>query len=139
MLAGRPSEYEALCSHLDIVVLPPGGVALAANAFAPVQAAEIGCDGGVFWGVQYHPEFDFAEVAAIVERRAAALAEEGLAADEEAARQSARQLRALDKDQSAALRLGLDASVLTREARALEIANFIDRRVRPAKSARGRA
>ena len=39
----------------------------------------------------------------------------------------------------AAWRLGLSASVLTREARALELTNFIEARVRPEASARGRA
>ena len=68
MLQGRPPVYDALCSHLDIVSAPPGSMILAANAMAPVQAAEIVHEGGRFWGVQYHPEYNFAEVAAIIER-----------------------------------------------------------------------
>ena len=119
-------------------MLPPGGVALAANALAPVQAAEIEQE-GAFWGVQYHPEYDFAEVAAIIERRAANLAREGLVANEAEALAYARDLRGLDERPSAAWRLGLSEAVLTPQARALEIANFIAARVRPAKSARGRA
>jgi GMP synthase (glutamine-hydrolysing) len=131
MLAGRPPAYEALCSHLDIVELPPHGVVLASNGFAAVQAAEI----GTFWGVQYHPEYSFAEVAAIIERRAAALAREGFAVDEEAALAYARDLRSLDQTPGAAWRLGIGETVLTAEARALELRNFIARRVRPRKSA----
>jgi GMP synthase (glutamine-hydrolysing) len=138
LLKGRPPAYDALCSHIDIVALPQGGVALASNAHAPVQAAEIVHDGGVFWGVQYHPEYEFAEVAAIVERRAAALAREGLVESEEGARAYARDLRGLDARPSAAWRLGLGADALTPQARALELANFIAARVRPLKSARGR-
>ncbi len=139
LLSGRPAAYDALCSHLDVVVLPPGGVALAANGLAPVQAAEIVHDGGTFWGVQYHPEYDFAEAAAIIERRAGSLAREGLVEDEGAARVYARDLRGLDEHPRAAWRLGLGEAVLTPQARALEIANFIAARVRPAKSARLRA
>lgn len=139
LLTGRPPAYEALCSHLDIVELPPGGVALAANALAPVQAAEIAFDGGLFWGVQYHPEYSFAEVASIVERRAAALVREGLVPDQDAALAAAREWRALDEDKGAAWRLGLGDSVLTQQARGLELTNFIDSCVRPMKSARGRA
>ena len=103
------------------------------------QAAEIVHDGGVFWGVQYHPEHEFAEVAAIIERRAASLAREGLVEDEDAAHAFARDLRGLDEHPRAAWRLGIGDSVLTREARALELANFLEARVRPFKSARGRA
>ena len=139
LLRGRPPAYDALCSHIDIVELPEGGVALASNALASVQAAEIVHDGGVFWGVQYHPEYDFAEVAAIIERRAASLAREGLVEDEDAAHAFARDLRGLDEHPRAAWRLGIGDSVLTREARALELANFLEARVRPFKSARGRA
>lgn len=141
LLRGRPPAYQALCSHLDIVELPKGGVALAANALAPVQAAEIAYAGGVFWGVQYHPECGFAEVAAIIERRAGALAREGFAADEVAARAFAAELRALDGGPplGSAWRLGVGQSVLSPEARALELTNFIESWVRPCKSERGRA
>ena len=139
LLRGRPPAYDALCSHIDVVELPEGGVALASNALAPVQAAEIVHDGGVFWGVQYHPEYDFAEVAAIVERRAVALASEGLVEDQPAAHAFARDLRGLDKQTRAAWRLGIGDSVLKREARALELVNFIEARVRPFKSERGKA
>jgi GMP synthase (glutamine-hydrolysing) len=139
LLRGRPPAYDAVCSHLDIVELPQGGVALAANALAPVQAAEIVHAGGTFWGVQYHPEYEFAEVAAIIERRAGSLAHEGLVENEDVALAVARDLRGLDEHPHAAWRLGLGAEVLTPQARALEIVNFIDARVRPEKSARGRA
>jgi GMP synthase (glutamine-hydrolysing) len=139
LLAGRPPSYEALCSHIDIVEPPPGAIVLASNALAPVQAAEIVHDGGTFWGVQYHPEYSFAETAAIIERRASALASEGFAADEAAARAYARELRGLDEDAGAAWRLGIGETVLTPQARALELGNFIEALVRPSKSARGRA
>jgi GMP synthase (glutamine-hydrolysing) len=139
LLRGRPPAYDAVCSHLDIVELPEGGVALAANALAPVQAAEIAHDGGLFWGVQYHPEYEFAEVAAIIERRAGSLAREGLVESEDTALAVARDLRGLDVNRQAAWRLGLGDEVLTPQARALEIVNFIDARVRPLKSERGRA
>ncbi len=108
LLAGRPAAYDALCSHLDIVELPEAGVVLASNPLAPVQAAEIAHDGGVFWGVQYHPEYAFAEVAAIIERRARALAREGLVADEAAAQAFAAELRTLERG-AAAARRGLAA------------------------------
>jgi GMP synthase (glutamine-hydrolysing) len=140
LLKGRPPAYDALCSHIDVVELPPGGVSLASNEMANVQAAEIVFAGGRFWGVQYHPEFSFAEIAAIIERRADGLAREGFAADEKAARAYARELRALEEGGTTlAWSLGAGESVLTAKARRLELMNFITERVLPEKSERGRA
>ena len=142
LLDGRPPAYDALCSHIDVVELPPGGVPLASNEMASVQAAEIVFAGGRFWGVQYHPEFSFAEVAAIVERRADALAREGFAVDGNAGRAYAGDLRALDEGRATGpltWSLGAGESVLTAKARRLELSNFIAERVLPEKSERGRA
>ena len=70
MLTGRPASYDAPAIHLDAVVTPPADcTVLATNAMSAIQAAEIRADGGTFWGVQYHPEFSLAELAAILERR----------------------------------------------------------------------
>lgn len=138
MLTGRAPAYDALCTHLDIVTLPPGGVILAANLMAPVQAAEIVHDGGTFWGVQYHPEYAFAEVAAICDRRAAALAREGFAQDEATVRAYVAALRSLDESPAAGWRLGIGESLLTRQERTRELANFIAARVRPEAARRGR-
>ena len=140
LLGGRPPAYDALCSHLDIVVLPPGGVALAANALAPVQAAEIAHDGGTVLGRAISPGVRFRRGrrdhrAARGEPRARG-AGRGRSAE---ALAYARDLRGLDERPQAAWRLGLSEAVLTPQSRALELANFIAARVRPAKSARGRA
>ncbi len=57
LLAGRPAAYDAPTIHSDEVEqLPDGAVLLASNGVTAVQAAEIRHAGGVFWGVQYHPE-----------------------------------------------------------------------------------
>jgi GMP synthase (glutamine-hydrolysing) len=142
LLAGRPAAYDALASHIDIVALPPqGAVTLAANANALVQAAEIRYDGGIFWGVQYHPEFSLGEIAAILERRRTSLALEGLFAREEDALAYVAQLRALEADgarRDIASRLGLGADVTDKRLRRTELRNFIDLLVRPEKSRRGR-
>ncbi len=69
LLAGRPPAFDAPAIHLDLVAAPPPDcTVLAANALAPVQAAEIRHEGGVFWGVQYHPEFTLREVGVILRR-----------------------------------------------------------------------
>jgi GMP synthase (glutamine-hydrolysing) len=78
LLEGRPAAYDAPAIHLDVVTALPGDcTVLASNAISPVQAAEIRQDGGVFWGVQYHPEFSLGELAAILSRRTDILVREG--------------------------------------------------------------
>jgi GMP synthase (glutamine-hydrolysing) len=143
MLAGRPVSYDAPAVHLDIVEsVPEGTTILAANRLAGVQAAEIRHGGGVFWGVQYHPEFSLAELAAILARYAERLVEEGFCADLDAAHAYVADIRALHDDPGRAdlaWRHGLDAEVLDPDRRTREIANFIEALVIPAKAARGRA
>ena len=106
-----------------------------------VQAAEIAWSGGVFWGVQYHPEYSLREIAAILGGRPDALVRERFFADTQAARAYAEDLRALDADparREIAWRLGLGDDVLEPARRRTELINFIEFWVRPEKSARGR-
>lgn len=143
MLAGRGASWDAPCHHLDVVArLPDDATVLAGNAFAEVQAAEIRCEGGVFWGVQYHPEFSFGEIAAILRRCAPAMRGEGFYSDVAEAERYCDALEALDREPSRrdlAWRLGLQPELLDAHARVSEIRNFIESYVRPEKSRRGRA
>jgi GMP synthase (glutamine-hydrolysing) len=143
MLAGRPAAYDAPAIHLDAVtVLPDDCTVLSANAVSAVQAAEIRQHGGVFWGVQYHPEFSLGELAVILGRRIEILVKEGFCQTPEDAVSYIADLAALQEKPNSfdlAWRHGLDAEVLDPERRTREIRNFVDRRVKPEKSARGRA
>jgi len=143
LLAGRPAAFDAPAIHLDTVVQPPHGTTiLASNAYSQVQAAEIRHEGGVFWGVQYHPEFPLRQVASILGRMVPVLIGEGFRADEAAADIWLAELRALDADKSRqdlAWAHGLDAEVLDDTRRVTELRNFLDHRVRPLASVRGRA
>ncbi|MCZ8042826.1 MAG: type 1 glutamine amidotransferase [Beijerinckiaceae bacterium] len=142
LLAGRPAAFDAPAIHLDTVVLPPGDTTiLASNAYSDVQAAEIRHEGGVFWGVQYHPEFPLRQVASILGRMVPILVEEGFRSDEAAAETWLSELRTLDADRGRndlAWAHGLDAEVLNDARRVTELRNFLDHRVRPQASARGR-
>ena len=143
MLAGRPAAYEAPAIHgATITAAPDDCTVLASNAMSEIQAAEIRCEGGTFWGVQYHPEFSLAELAVILERRAEILVAEGFCETLEDAASYVADLRALHAEprrRDLAWRHGLDAEVLDPERRTREIRNFLARRVKPLKSARGRA
>jgi GMP synthase (glutamine-hydrolysing) len=143
MLAGRPAAYDAPAIHLDaITVAPASCTVLAANGMAAIQAAEIRRDGGLFWGVQYHPEFSLGELAVILERRVEILVAEGFCETLEDAASYIADLVALHAEPGRpdlAWRHGLDAEVLDPARRSREIRNFVEHRVKPVKSARARA
>jgi GMP synthase (glutamine-hydrolysing) len=143
LLAGRPAVFDAPAIHLDAVAhLPEDATVLAFNGMTPVQAAEIRHEGGVFWGVQYHPEFSLAETACILRRYRSILTQEGFRRDEASALAYCDELAALDADPSRAdlaWAHGLDEEVLDPMLRLTEIRNFLSHRVRPHASARGRA
>ncbi len=143
MLAGRPAAYDAPAIHLDTVtVAPQGCTVLASNSYSDIQAAEIAHEGGTFWGVQYHPEFSLGELAVILERRMEILVGEGFCETLEDAASYVADLTALHAEpqrRDLAWRHGLDREVLDPERRTGEIRRFIAERVRPVKSARGRA
>jgi GMP synthase (glutamine-hydrolysing) len=130
LLAGRPASYDAPSLHSDEVdMLPPGAVLLAGNRVSAVQAAEIRFDGGVFWGVQYHPELSLDEVAGDLRREADGLVEAGLARGRGDVEAYARQLDDLHQEprrRDLAWRLGLDDQVTDERHRLTEIRNFIE-------------
>ena len=78
MFPGKPEVFEAATVHVDTVeALPAGATALAHNDMG-LQAAEIKLKKGTFWGVQYHPEYSCAEIAAMARRYADVLIRDGL-------------------------------------------------------------
>jgi GMP synthase (glutamine-hydrolysing) len=133
---GRDIAFDAPAIHGDEVIrLPPDTTVTAWNALSQVQAAEIRHDGGVFWGVQYHPEFNLRDLAFILRRYGQTLVDEGFFADLAALESYAADLSVLASDQlrtDIAWRLGLGTDILQPDLRLCEIANWIDRQVRGA-------
>ena len=131
---GRDIAFDAPAIHGDEVIrLPPDTTVTAWNALSQVQAAEIRHDGGVFWGVQYHPEFTLRDLAFILRRYGQTLVDEGFFADLAALESYAADLSVLASDQlrtDIAWRLGLGTDILQPDLRLCEIANWIDRQVR---------
>ena len=81
MYRGKPAVFEAVTVHRDdIEQLPPGAIELAANDMG-LQALELRHGRGIFWGVQYHPEYSCAEIGATALRYAPVLLQEGLFED----------------------------------------------------------
>ena len=78
MMKGKPEVYSHFVSHDDEVTrLPKGSTLLAGNDYSHVQAAEIRHKKGVFWGLQYHPEYDLHEMARLMVAREKKLTEIG--------------------------------------------------------------
>lgn len=129
LLAGRPASYDAPAIHTDEVeALPPGATLLAGNRLTAVQAAEIRFDGGVFWGVQYHPEIGLDEVAGALRRQGDSLVEAGLARGKDDVEAYARQVDDLNREpgrRDLAWRLGLDEQVTDERLRLAEMRNFV--------------
>ena len=140
MYAGKASVFDGFISHLDEVThLPPGAVVLASNAFTRVQAVSVTYQGGTFWGLQYHPEYDLHEMARLVFCRLEILTEQGFFKDRQAGETYVNHLEALHQDparRDIAWLLGIDDDVMDEDVRCLEVRNWIQRLVLPAMALR---
>jgi GMP synthase (glutamine-hydrolysing) len=142
MHSNRPLSFDAPAIHVDEVVhLPEGAIVTATNDVSQIQAAEIRFGKGVFWGVQYHPEYNFHDIAATMRRYGVKLVDEGffeVLADLE---RFAADLDILQGDRTRrdiAWRFGLGAELIDDRKRICEIANWFTEQVLPTISARGR-
>ncbi|MGC6517536.1 MAG: type 1 glutamine amidotransferase [Candidatus Puniceispirillaceae bacterium] len=60
----KPDRFHARCMHRDEVArLPKGAITLSANDHSDHQAVIYETDEVRFWGVQYHPELRFSDIA----------------------------------------------------------------------------
>lgn len=143
LYTGKAAVFSSPCVHNDeIATLPPDTVVLAGNRMSAVQAAEIRHEGGVVWGVQYHPEFSLNEITAFLRRYRPTLLAENFFREPEAVDGWLADLAALVADPLRAdlsWRYGIGPDILDSERRTLEIRNFLTRLVQPTRSARGRA
>jgi|HubBroStandDraft_1064217.scaffolds.fasta_scaffold53075_2 GMP synthase (glutamine-hydrolysing) len=134
LFAGKPGVFEAPTIHRDeIAALPAGAEILAGNDYG-VQAAAFTSGRGTFWGVQYHPEYDYIDIAAAAERYGQTLVGEGMFRDLPELAEFAADLRALQANPAALPLLwkhGLGPGMRTETLRLLEIRNWLDAEVRP--------
>jgi GMP synthase (glutamine-hydrolysing) len=134
MFVGKPAVFEAIAVHRDVIDrLPPNSLQLASNEMG-LQAAEIRCGRGVFWGVQYHPEYSFNEIAATALRYQQLLVSEGLFRDGEELSHYVAELRALQaapEDLRLSWRHGLGPALRDPDIKLAEIRNWLDARVLP--------
>lgn len=140
---GRREVFDAPAIHSDEVSVLPGGLTLTAtNDLCAVQAAEIRHGNGVFWGVQFHPEYTFTELGGILSRYTPIMMQDGFFRETEEAAAYISDLVALDAEpdrKDLAWRLGVAPSVLDPLVRRTELTNWLKHQVMPSASARGRA
>ena len=133
MYAGKASLFAGFTCHADIVTsLPPGATLLASNEWSPVQSVEVEYRGGTFWAVQYHPEYDLSEVAALGRLRAEELVAQGSFADLGACQTYIRDLEELHAHpgrEELASGLGISSDVLDVSRRTAEVRNWIETKV----------
>jgi len=134
LFSGKPAAFEAPTIHRDaIAALPPGAVPLAHNDFG-IQAASFTHANGTFWGVQYHPEYDYEDIAAAAERYGQTLVTEGMFRDLAALTAFAAELRALQanpSDPNLLWKHGLGPAMQTEGLRLAEIRNWLKAQVLP--------
>ncbi len=135
MMAGKPEVYTHLVSHDDEVQeLPEGAILLAGNDWSTVQAAEITHENGVFWAVQYHPEYDLHEMARLILAREDRLVKQGLFRDHDDLVAYAERLEELFANPDRAdlrWQLAIDDDILSDECRECEFANWLNTVVLP--------
>ncbi len=132
---GKASVFDGFISHVDeITHLPAGATLLASNAFTHIQAVAVTHQGGTFWGLQYHPEYDLHELARLTWCRIDRLVKLGFFQDRAAGERYVDLLEVLHQDPSRrdiAWLLGIDEDVMNEDVRVAEVRNWIDRLVRP--------
>ena len=132
MFQGKPEVFEACTVHVDTVdSLPAGSTPLAHNDMG-LQAAEIRHKHGVFWGVQYHPEYSCAEIAAMARRYGEVLIRDKLVKDQAELDTLAADLVTLNDhpdDARLAWRFGVGPSITDPAVKLAELRNWLEKQV----------
>ncbi len=132
MFHGKPEVFEAVTVHVDTVESLPAGATARAHNDMGLQAAEIRVGNTHFWGVQYHPEFSCAEIAAMALRYSEVLLRDGLVADRAELDTLVADLRRLHEhpqDARLAWRFGVGPAITDESIKLAELRNWLGRQV----------
>jgi len=129
IFSGRKYAFDGFSSHFDAVDrLPDGATRLAGNDHTPVQAARIIYARSEFLALQYHPEYNMQEIAALARFRADGLVQEGRFTSRETLERTALDWNALHSaPETLALSwlYGMSRDVLIPDLREQEFARWI--------------
>jgi GMP synthase (glutamine-hydrolysing) len=134
MFRGKPAVFEALTVHRDDIEQLPDGVVVLASSDMGLQAIELQHGAGTFWGVQYHPEYSFSELAATALRYGATLLEEQLFADRTELDTFVADLRTLMRnshDRRLTWKHGLGMGLQEQSCKLAELSNWLELQVLP--------
>lgn len=142
LLSGKPDTYDGFIMHLDEVVsLPSGATLLATNDHTHVQALEVKHKNGTFWATQYHPEYNFYEMARLIRARAEPLVKEGFFASTADVQDYASAMFDLARqpdDLTLRARFKVGPDIVDADQRETELRNWIDHLVIPSLRRRPR-
>lgn len=129
-MKGKPIVYDAPCIHYDeITEMPEGATLLSSNAHSEVQAAIVPVGHSEVWAVQYHPEFDIAQLSMLLTLYEKNMYDQGFMDTQEEWSLYKSKLDSLAKDptlKSQAWQLGIDTDITDDVVRRAEIINWID-------------
>ncbi len=134
MFTGKPTVFEAITVHRDDVdQLPDGAVVLASNDMG-LQALELRYARGTFWGVQYHPEYSYNELAATALRYGEPLIGDRLFADHAELEAFVADMRLLmrdPRDRRLTWKHGLGTAMQDEAIKLAELRNWLQQQVLP--------
>ena len=134
MFKDKPAIFEAVTVHRDDIERLPAGAVVLAGSDMGLQAVELRHGRGAFWGVQYHPEYSYAEIAATTLRYATVLLEEQLFVDRAGLESFVAELRALQlrpHDRPLCWKHGLGPAMQDERLKLAELHNWLELRVIP--------
>ncbi len=127
---GKPPVFDAINIHLDHTTrLPEGAIVLSRNEQSEVQGVEIKRGRSVFWGVQYHPEFDLGYMSGLIRRYEKKLIDEGISKDKADVEQWAADWAKAENEAAGSKvteKYALTCDVLDAEERLRELSNWLD-------------
>ena len=132
MYRDKPAVFEAVTVHKDDVGQLPAGALVLASSDMGLQAVELRHGAGVFWGVQYHPEYSYAEIAATALRYGEVLVREQLFTDRAALDGFVAELRALQarpQDRALNWKHGLGPAMQDARLKLAELRNWLELQV----------
>jgi len=134
MYREKPAVFEAITVHRDDIEQLPAGAVVLASSDMGLQAVELPHGRGRFWGVQYHPEYSYTEIAATTLRYAEVLLREHWFVDRAALDAFVADLQALQQrpqDRYLGWKHGLGPAMQDERLKLAELHNWLELVVMP--------
>ena len=127
MYYGKKHKFDAFCSHLDEVeTIPENSQILSMNNHSKVQSLYFKKNDSIFWGTQYHPEFNFNIMSKILLARKSNLISEKIFHNENHANKVILNMEQIMKNESNGDYLQIDDDILNTQIRCRELINWLN-------------